>query len=131
MVLDGDEMPVRPNLGLFTQPISFIGLPVAAVPVWTDGRAAADRRAGHRRAWREDLALRVARFLEARGVVSAPIARIELTEMTPIERELIATDTPYPQPPGVAWDRIRPDRSADIPFLTGVRAAIETRKGAR
>ena len=32
-VLDGVELPVRPNLGLFTQPISFIGLPVVAVPV--------------------------------------------------------------------------------------------------
>ena len=32
-VLDGLELPVRPNLGLFTQPISFIGLPVVAVPM--------------------------------------------------------------------------------------------------
>jgi aspartyl-tRNA(Asn)/glutamyl-tRNA(Gln) amidotransferase subunit A len=32
-VLDGIELPVRPNLGIYTQPISFIGLPVAAVPV--------------------------------------------------------------------------------------------------
>ena len=31
--LGGVELPVRPNLGLFTQPISFIGLPVVAVPV--------------------------------------------------------------------------------------------------
>src|SRR5262249_55713364 len=31
--LDGVEMPVRANLGLYTQPISFIGLPVVAVPV--------------------------------------------------------------------------------------------------
>ena len=28
MVLDGVEMPVRPNLGIYTQPISFVGLPV-------------------------------------------------------------------------------------------------------
>ena len=27
------EVPVRPNIGIFTQPISFIGLPVVAVPV--------------------------------------------------------------------------------------------------
>ena len=33
------EMLVRPNIGLFTQPISFIGLPVCAVPVWTRRRA--------------------------------------------------------------------------------------------
>ena len=30
MVLDGVEMPVRPNIGIFTQPISFIGLPVVS-----------------------------------------------------------------------------------------------------
>src|SRR5271163_278844 len=38
-VLDGEEMLVRPHLGLFTQPISFIGLPVVSVPVWTKGEA--------------------------------------------------------------------------------------------
>ena len=46
-VLDGQEMLVRPNLGLFTQPISFLGLPVVAVPVATDA-SVADRRADHR-----------------------------------------------------------------------------------
>ncbi len=33
-LLDGVEFPLRPNIGLYTQPISFIGLPVVAVPVW-------------------------------------------------------------------------------------------------
>ena len=47
-MLDGVEMPLRANIGIFTQPISFIGLPVVAVPVPLD--AAADRRADHRRA---------------------------------------------------------------------------------
>ena len=47
-VLDGVELPVRPNIGIYTQPISFIGLPVVAVPVPLV--ADADRRAGHRRA---------------------------------------------------------------------------------
>ncbi|MEA2928444.1 MAG: 1-carboxybiuret hydrolase, partial [Hyphomicrobiales bacterium] len=32
-LLDGVELPVRANLGIYTQPISFIGLPVVAVPV--------------------------------------------------------------------------------------------------
>ena len=36
MRIDGVELPVRANLGLFTQPISFIGLPVVAVPVFAD-----------------------------------------------------------------------------------------------
>jgi 5-formyltetrahydrofolate cyclo-ligase len=47
------------------------------------------------------------------------------------ELELIDTQTPYPQPAGVAWEKIRPDQFADIPFLHSVRAAIEARKGAR
>ncbi|MGY3078602.1 AtzE family amidohydrolase [Bradyrhizobium sp. LM6.10] len=46
--LGGVELPVRANIGIHTQPISFIGLPVVAVPV--PARAAADRRADHRRA---------------------------------------------------------------------------------
>ena len=48
-VLDGQEMPLRPNIGIYTQPVSFIGLPVVAVPV-PSARRPADRRAGHRRA---------------------------------------------------------------------------------
>ena len=48
-VLDGQTLPVRPNLGVFTQPISFVGLPVVAAPVRARRRAA-DRRADHRRA---------------------------------------------------------------------------------
>ena len=33
LVLDGETYPLRPNIGIYTQPISFIGLPVAVVPV--------------------------------------------------------------------------------------------------
>jgi AtzE family amidohydrolase len=36
MVIGGEEVLVRPNLGLFTQPLSFIGLPVLSVPVKQD-----------------------------------------------------------------------------------------------
>ncbi len=66
-VLDGVAMPVRPNIGLYTQPISFIGLPVVAVPVPT----ASGLPIGVQiitASWREDIALRVARALEAAGV---------------------------------------------------------------
>jgi Asp-tRNAAsn/Glu-tRNAGln amidotransferase A subunit and related amidases len=31
--LAGVDLPVRANLGLYTQPISFVGLPVVAVPI--------------------------------------------------------------------------------------------------
>lgn len=33
MILDGEEFLVRPHLGVFTQPLSFIGLPVISVPI--------------------------------------------------------------------------------------------------
>ena len=32
-ILDGVEVPTRASLGLYTQPISFIGLPVLSVPI--------------------------------------------------------------------------------------------------
>jgi aspartyl-tRNA(Asn)/glutamyl-tRNA(Gln) amidotransferase subunit A len=60
MVLDGVEMAVRANLGIFTQPISFIGLPVVAVPA---GLAPNGLPLGIQiiaAPWREDVALRVA-----------------------------------------------------------------------
>ncbi len=75
MVLDGKEMQVRPNIGLFTQPISFIGLPVVAVPVWTDGESLPIGVQIIAAPWREDVVLRVARALEQDGVVRALVAR--------------------------------------------------------
>lgn len=78
LVLDGVEMPLRPNLGIFTQPISFIGLPVVAVPVWPHIVGPNAMPVGVQviaAAGREDLALRVARYLEATGVAKAPVAR--------------------------------------------------------
>ena len=76
MVLDGVEMLVRANLGMFTQPISFIGLPVVSVPMWTRGERLPIGVQVIAPPWREDLALRVAHWLEARGVVSAPVAKL-------------------------------------------------------
>jgi aspartyl-tRNA(Asn)/glutamyl-tRNA(Gln) amidotransferase subunit A len=67
-VLDGVELPVRANLGIFTQPISFIGLPVVAVPVAGALPVAVQVITAP---WREDLALRIARHLEATGVAVA------------------------------------------------------------
>ena len=54
---------------MFTQPISFIGLPVAAVPVFGDGMPVGVQVIAP--AWREDWALRVARALERDGVCAA------------------------------------------------------------
>lgn len=69
-VLDGEELPVRPNIGIHTQPISFIGLPVVAVPVPLDPMPVGVQVIAA--PWREDIALRVAYALEKAGVVSAP-----------------------------------------------------------
>jgi len=69
-VLDGVEMPVRPNIGIYTQPISFIGLPVAAVPVPLEPLPVAVQVIAA--PWREDIALRVAQYLEAQGAIMAP-----------------------------------------------------------
>jgi aspartyl-tRNA(Asn)/glutamyl-tRNA(Gln) amidotransferase subunit A len=74
--IDGVTLPVRPNLGVFTQPISFIGLPVATVPLWLDaGLPLGVQIVGA--PWREDVVLRVARALERMGVVRAPVAKLE------------------------------------------------------
>jgi aspartyl-tRNA(Asn)/glutamyl-tRNA(Gln) amidotransferase subunit A len=63
----GQEQALRPNLGLFTQPFSAIGLPVCSVPL-------RDRESGLpigvqlvAAPWREDLCLRAARHLESIG----------------------------------------------------------------
>jgi amidase/aspartyl-tRNA(Asn)/glutamyl-tRNA(Gln) amidotransferase subunit A len=75
----GQRLPARPSLGLLTQPISCIGLPVATVPVWGCDPAAPHLPIGVQviaAPWREDLCLRVARALEAAGVVSAPAASL-------------------------------------------------------
>jgi aspartyl-tRNA(Asn)/glutamyl-tRNA(Gln) amidotransferase subunit A len=64
------ELPVRANLGLYTQPISFIGLPVVAVPVPLSPLPIAVQIIAA--PWREDVAMRVAYALEANGIVRAP-----------------------------------------------------------
>ena len=68
--LDGVELPVRPNMGIYTQPISFIGLPVAAVPVPLSPLPIAVQIIAA--PWREDVALRIAHALEQMGAVAAP-----------------------------------------------------------
>jgi AtzE family amidohydrolase len=67
--LDGVELPVRANIGIHTQPISFIGLPVVAVPVPLEPMPIAVQIIAA--PWREDIALRVAYALEQAGVVAA------------------------------------------------------------
>jgi 1-carboxybiuret hydrolase len=70
MQLDGAEVPLRPNIGIFTQPISFIGLPVVAVPVPLRPLPIAVQVIAA--PWREDVALRIAYALEKENVAAAP-----------------------------------------------------------
>lgn len=71
LILDGEPVAVRRHLGLYTQPLSFIGLPVVVVPI-----PLAPMPIGVQivtAPWNEAAALRIARYLEQVGVVRAPI----------------------------------------------------------
>ena len=71
--LGGERLPARPAVGLLTQPISFIGLPVVVVPFHRPGNLPVGVQLIGA-PWREDLVFRAAAHLERAGVVSAPIA---------------------------------------------------------
>ncbi len=78
--LNGQRMPARASMGLLTQPVSAIGLPVVTVPLWGMDPAAPHMPIGVQiiaAPWREDLCLRVAQALQAAGVVAAPIATLK------------------------------------------------------
>ncbi len=69
--VDGEVLPVRPMLGVFTQPISFIGLPVLAVPVpLPGGLPIGVQLIGAPGS--ENVLFRVAAALERAGAVRAP-----------------------------------------------------------
>jgi len=68
--LDGAEVLLRPNLGLFTQPVSCAGLPVVCAPVGREGELPIGVQL-IAAPWREDLCLRAAQALEAAGVALA------------------------------------------------------------
>ena len=74
--LNGRDLPLRPNMGLLTQPISCIGLPVCSVPVWDAHPTLPIGVQLIAAPWREDLALRAAAALEAAGICHAPIATL-------------------------------------------------------
>jgi AtzE family amidohydrolase len=70
MVIAGQEILVRPNLGLFTQPLSFIGLPILCVPVVRPGALPLGVQIIGA-PYSEAVILRVAAVLESQGIVSA------------------------------------------------------------
>ncbi len=83
MLLRGDAIAVRPNLGLFTQPISCVGLPVAAVPFFTDAMPIGVQLIAA--PWREDHCLRAAYVLEQAGVAVSHV---------PMSRRMMASSSP-------------------------------------
>jgi aspartyl-tRNA(Asn)/glutamyl-tRNA(Gln) amidotransferase subunit A len=71
--LDHREVPLRANIGIYTQPLSFAGLPVVAAPIPRAEKlpfgvqiVAAP--------WKESTALQVAAELERIGIAAAPPA---------------------------------------------------------
>ena len=74
--LDGQRLPARASLGLLTQPISLIGLPVCSVPVWGCHPKLPIGVQLIAAPWREDLVLRVAHPLQNLGVARAPVAAL-------------------------------------------------------
>ncbi len=79
LTINCQQLPARASMGLLTQPVSAIGLPVATVPLWGLDPASPHLPIGVQviaGPWREDLCLRVAQALESAGVARAPIATL-------------------------------------------------------
>ncbi len=68
--IDGRQVPTRPNLGVYTQPLSFIGLPIVVVPLRPQGAMPIGVQI-IAAPWCEADALRVAREVERSGVTCA------------------------------------------------------------
>ena len=73
--INGQRLPARASMGLLTQPVSCIGLPVCTVTVWGAHPTLPLGVQLIAAPWREDLALRVAAELESQGLCSAPVAQ--------------------------------------------------------
>ena len=71
--LGGEKLPLRASMGIFTQPISFIGLPVVAAPIDVAGQMPLGVQLICA-PWREDLCFAAAARLEKAGVAKARIA---------------------------------------------------------
>ena len=68
--IDGVTVPSRPFIGVYTQPLSFIGLPIVAAPLRRPGELPIGVQI-IAAPWREADVLRVARALEQAGVTNA------------------------------------------------------------
>jgi AtzE family amidohydrolase len=70
--VNGADVPTRANIGLLTQPLSFIGLPIVTVPVINGVMPIGVQIIAA--PWREDVALAAALMVERAGLASAPVA---------------------------------------------------------
>jgi Asp-tRNA(Asn)/Glu-tRNA(Gln) amidotransferase A subunit family amidase len=75
ITVNGKEVPSRANIGVFTQPISFVGLPVVTVPVHFPGKLPIGVQLIGA-PYQESKLLRVAWELQTAGIVSAPVAQM-------------------------------------------------------
>ncbi|WJV53052.1 AtzE family amidohydrolase [Pectobacteriaceae bacterium CE90] len=67
MHINGEDLPIRASMGMLTQPISFLGLPVVTVPLATTyGLPIGVQLIAA--PWREDIVLRAAWRLEQQGI---------------------------------------------------------------
>jgi aspartyl-tRNA(Asn)/glutamyl-tRNA(Gln) amidotransferase subunit A len=88
LIINGRSIPTKAGLGVLTQPISCIGLPVCTVPLWPgEGDTPEDRAlpVGVQligAPWREDLCLAAARTLEQSGVAEVRLPK----QMLPDQR---------------------------------------------
>lgn len=62
----GQDLPARPNIGLLTQPLSFVGVPIVAAPIRNGALPIGVQLIAP--PWQEGLALRAAAQLERAGV---------------------------------------------------------------
>ena len=69
MDIEGTSVLVRPHLGLYTQPLSFIGLPVLSVPVNSAGKLPIGVQI-IAAPYQEAIILRVARYLEKQNITT-------------------------------------------------------------
>ncbi|WP_017302826.1 AtzE family amidohydrolase [Spirulina subsalsa] len=75
VTIAGKETLVRPNLGRFTQPFSFVGLPALSIPIQRPNQLPLGVQL-IAAPYNESLILRVAATLERRGVIAAPVASV-------------------------------------------------------
>ena len=76
MRINGSDLPVRASMGMLTQPISFLGLPVTTVPLRTSSGLPIGLQL-IAAPFKEEACLRAARVLEQMGIAQAAPASME------------------------------------------------------